>query len=91
MNSAHVCFNFSVYAWFGCSHPSSVSHFETEIVVGAFLCPLPPFSCPVRLSLGTGSGIYDVALGPGSSRTNSREVGGIGPLKLVQSDCGATM
>jgi len=61
------------------------------MVVGAFLNPLPPFSCPMRLSLGTGSGIYVVALGTGLCRTKSWEVGGVGPFLHVQSDCGAAM
>lgn len=52
INSAHVCFSLSVYAWFGCSHRSSVSHFETatmllKLWLGHFsvLCHLFPAQC----------------------------------------------
>lgn len=55
------------------------------MVVGAFLCMLPPFSCLVDLSLGTGTGIFGVALGIGSSMTMNWEVRGISLFIHVQS------
>lgn len=60
------------------------------MVVEAFLYMLLPFSCLVNLSLGTGTGIFDMALGTGSSMTKNWEEGGIGSFLHVQSDCGAT-
>lgn len=58
-----------------CSPCGSVSYLEwndaPEMVVEAFLHTLPPFSCLVHLSLGSGSGFwikYDQELGNGKNK-----------------------
>lgn len=90
-----------VSVWFlresGCSPCSFWSHLERNDahlerneVVGAFLYMLPPFSCLMHLSLGTGIGIFGMALGTGWSMTKNWEVGGISLFIHAQSDCGAT-